>query len=191
MNSNKNIEGKVYKITFNKFDQFYYGSTIQKLNDRIRKHKSVCYNLKDTEHCNAKLYRFIRDNNINFDDIKIDLIEEIKINDTEDIEILRNKENEYIKKEIKNYFCLNSHRVFTTDEEEKEQEKETSKIYREKNKEKIKEKNHIYKKQKIFCEKCNIEITQGAKFKHLKSKNHLQNININNNGTINIFNKSE
>lgn len=160
--------GKIYKINIPD-NYFYYGSTCRKkLKYRLSEHK---YNSKIKP--NIKLYKHI--NQIGWDNINIELIEEIKY---DDIKNLREIENEYIKQHIENPFCLNE--IYPILNLIKQ--KENKKIYDYEHKEKISERKRKYylqNKEKI------IENTLNRK-KKIKDQKQILNININNSSNVNF-----
>ena len=81
---------------------FYIGSTTQTLEKRLINHISCSKN----EKFKLKLYKYINEKrNGNWDDIIIIPLETI---DCETKYELEKKENEYIKKHIKDPYCLNT-----------------------------------------------------------------------------------
>ena len=90
-------KGKIYKLECPD-GYFYIGNTIQTLKDRLLGHK---YNLK--KNYNSKLYKHL--NSIDWNKIKINLIEEIEYTNINELLL---KETEYIEKVISDKLCLNS-----------------------------------------------------------------------------------
>ena len=86
---------KIYKLQCND-GHFYIGSTCDELRKRFHAHKAI------SPKSTSKVYTHI--NSIGWDNVRIILIEEFEC-ETKDQ--LRQKEDEYIQKEIKNELCLN------------------------------------------------------------------------------------
>lgn len=150
---NEMLDGVIYKIEI--CNEFYIGSTIQKLYKRLNKHIS---NLKDINK-NAKLYKTCRINGIT--NITLIELEKIKVNNKLELNIIEQK---YIN-ELKP--TLNSKRAYRTEEESRSRHKE----YKNKNKEKMKEitkRGNDKKKIKINCEFCGKEMTTGNLSRHKK-----------------------
>ena len=169
---------------------FYIGSS-KDLYDRMRVHKSMCYN-ENVSGYSLKIYEFIRENGDwkNFD---VEIVEYYPCKNEKELKI---REQYYIKKYEPTLNCLNAHR---TKEEIKERKKETSKIWNESEKGKqsrinsrkkkteklmnnpekyhqILQKKREWGKQPKFCEICNRTLTNDSWNKHTKSKIHLENI---------------
>jgi len=151
-------KGKIYKLWSPQGNEIYIGSTINPLAKRLGQHK-----LKRS--CNSK-YLFE-----NYDDVKIELIEEFPCNSKME---LNRREGEHIR----NNECLNKRIAGRSHEEwcedNKEHLKEYNKEYRENNKERIKE----YYSQKFDCE-CGSVIRIGEKAAHFKTKKHIAFMNSN------------
>jgi hypothetical protein len=160
-------KGKIYKLWSPQGDEIYIGSTINPLAKRLNHHKS-------TLTCRSK-YLFE-----NYDDVRIELIEEYPCNNKMQ---LNRKEGEHIreneclngriagrtKKEYgKEYRENNKEDIKEYRETNKEHNKEYIKEYRETNKEKINEK----RSEKFDCD-CGGKYTQNHKARHLKSKKHI------------------
>ena len=101
---------------------FYIGSS-KDLYDRMRVHKSMCYNENDRGY-SLKIYEFIRENGDwkNFD---VEIVEYYPCKNEKE---LKQREQYYIKKYEP---TLNCHNAYRTEEEIKERKKETSKIWNE------------------------------------------------------------
>lgn len=129
----------VYTIKYNN-DIIYIGSTYNIRNRKID-HKSVCYN-EDSKQYNFKLYKRIRENNIDFKELKFEIVEKVEnkfSSDNENKKEARKREEHYRKKyiEITGGNITNMIRACRTDEEIKEQMKATKKKYYENNKEEL------------------------------------------------------
>jgi len=165
-------------LTIYKFDingMIYIGSTWD-FDKRIREHKCRCYNENDKRnHC--KLYKHIRNNNIEWDNINVECIYTQELNEknkllkrqTEQIYIDKydsknnglNHVNAYISKEDyllskKKYREIHRDRYIKYREDSKEKHKEYIKVYNEEHKEEIKEKKRKYyeKHKEEISEKC-------------------------------------
>ena len=169
---------------------FYIGSS-KDLYDRMRVHKSMCYNKNDSGY-SLKIYEFIRENGDwkNFD---VEIIEYYPCkNDKE----LKQREQYYIKKYEPTLNCFNAYR---TQEEIKERKKEISKIWNESEKGKksrinsskkkteklmnnpekyhqILQKKREWGKLPKFCKICNRIVTNDGWSRHTKTKIHLENV---------------
>ena len=80
-------KGVIYKILHN--DKIIYIGSSTNLKSRIVSHKIFCYNqYENNKHCyNLRLYKFIRDNNINFDtELQFKVIEEVPKEDLKKVE---------------------------------------------------------------------------------------------------------
>src|SRR5690349_4530629 len=110
----------------------YIGSTCN-FKERKRAHKSHCYNEKSNQY-NKKLYQFIRTNEILFDELVFEVLDEFEC---ENRETARKFEQIYIDQFEIN---LNEIRAYTDI-------KEWRKRYKELNKEIIKDKSKKYKKE--------------------------------------------
>lgn len=79
-------KGIVYKIIFD--DKIIYIGSTTNLKNRITSHKVFCYNQyeKNRYTYNLRLYKFIRDNKIDFDTLQFQIIEEVYIEDLKKVE---------------------------------------------------------------------------------------------------------
>jgi hypothetical protein len=134
----------IYKIKCN--DQVYIGST-DNLKQRIDYHTYNCYNEK-CKHYNIKLYRYIRENDIEFTENCFIVVSEL-LNVVGDE--LRKIEQGYIDyyNSIKN--GLNDRRAYQTKEERLTQVKE-------------------WRKKRVKCDICGKEMNQSSLTRHKKSK---------------------
>ena len=184
---NKYKNGKIYKIVCNITNEIYIGSTVEILEERLRKHI-----LPGKNRCMSR-------NILDRGDYEIILIKNYPCNSKE--ELLWEE-----RRQLENNICVNKRLPIMTKEEKKEKIKERKKIYREKNKEelskkekeyreknkekraekrkiyteknkeKIKERKKIYNEEKINCLICNLELNKGSLSNHLKTKKHLKNM---------------
>ena len=157
------LDGVIYKIEI--CNEFYIGSTIETLKERQRKHN---ISLKKKTY---KLYETCKANDIT--NITLIEIEKVKVNNKLELKII---EQEYINKLEP---TLNTIKAYRTEEEIKNRNKISRKIYMENNKLKINEKTKEYyeinklklkekRKEKIKCEFCEKEMTQGCLTRHKK-----------------------
>ena len=192
---NKYVNGKIYKIVDNTNGNIYIGSTIQKLNERLRKHKWDYKKYLEGNSHFVSSFEIFKNN-----DYKIELLEDYPCNSKKNLETKErefiennicvnkiiptrtkkewNKENkEKIKKYTKvyyeKYYEENKEKMKNQTkkhyEENKEKIKNQTKKYREENKEKIKE----YNRQKITCE-CGAVISIDNLARHKKSLKHIK-----------------
>lgn len=165
---------------------FYIGSS-KDLYDRMRVHKSMCYNENDKGY-SLKIYEFIRENG-DWENFDVEIVEYYPCKNDKELKV---REQYYIKKYEPILNCVNAYR---TQEEIKERKKETNKIWNksEKCKESRKKyeelcrnnpekvcyrkeylKNHRQQPKK--CEICNIMTTVGSWCNHIKTKEHIDNL---------------
>ena len=154
---------KIYCIRSPNTEMVYIGSTVQRLCERMTKHRARYKRWKDGKKHYSYCIKILE-----FGDAYIELIENFPCNN---IEEQRAREGYYIRKNIKNGFCCGQ-RIAGRDtkkwsEENKEILKEKKKIYCEKNKEKIK----LKQGKKYDCE-CGGKYTHQHKLRHFKSKIH-------------------
>lgn len=175
MEINKYHNSKIYKIVSNHTDKIYIGSTIQLLCKRIYKHK------KDYQYFQNNIGRYIRSFDLlELGDVDIILLENVKCESKEE---LHAKERYYI--ELNKELCVNKNIPTRTDKEYRNDNIEKIKQYANDNKEIRKEyKKEYYEKniekfkEKFNCE-CGGKYTYSTKQRHLKSKKHINNINVN------------
>lgn len=139
-------KSKVYKLQHDD-GHFYIGSTINELRVRYKQHKYYAKSFP-----NRKVYNHI---NNEWDKVKIILVEEFVCDNRQQI---RNKENEYLKKEIDNPLCLNLLLACAGAENRTEYVKNYNKEYRKNNAEYFKEYNEknrdvANEKSRIYYEK--------------------------------------
>ncbi len=159
-------QGKIYKIVSDKCDAVYYGSTVQTLKARFRKHKSQ----KIRACCIIKYF-----DKYGFDNFRIELVEDYPCDNDKQ---LRMKEQEYIGSNE----CVNEQRAYATYEEKQEDLKRLRRVgkedkheydiqYREANREAIRERKRI----KIVCE-CGKTVNKNHIVRHRKSEYHLSRV---------------
>ena len=141
-------KGQIYKITYDGCEKPYYGSTIQKLNDRLARHRFESRNtISDNE----------LDKIIDNDNHYIELVENFPCNSKLELRI----REQYF---IDNFDCANQVNAYTSEEAKKEQQKKNQ------------EKQNIKRKEVVLCE-CGMSITKGHLREHKKSKFHQDFIN--------------
>lgn len=172
--------GYIYKIIIN--DKFYIGSTRRRPKDRLREHKSRANKKYDWD-----LYNYINDNNIQWDTITYEILEENEINTDKE---LKEVEKKYIKEYLDQDCCLNmtlpnrSDKEYRCDYKEILDEKkreyynknkdilvDRAKKYYEDNRSKVLDRH----KKKVECECGFISSNYNIK-RHQKSKIHFVNL---------------
>ena len=136
----------------------YYGSTKDRLSDRLTCHKAP------TNNCSTKL--------MNKDKMTI-----VEVERVEELEQLKIRENWFIK----NNECVNKHAAITSKEEKLAQHRARSKKYYEANKQKCYEadvRSRIKRGEydKITCE-CGSIMNKGEMTRHKKSIKHINYLN--------------
>lgn len=169
---------KIYKLQCND-GYFYIGSTCNKLRVRLSQHK-----IKSNTYNDRKIYSHI--NSIGWDNVRIILIEEFECNNKDE---LRQKEDEYIQKEINNELCLNSYCAYKTVEQTKEyrknwQKQDHCKEYRKKwQKEKYSTDDNYREKSKqqkiTYYEKNKDIMKQKMKDYYQRNKQQKNNLKVN------------
>ena len=152
-------------------DEIYVGSTVDMV-ERLRLHK---YTLKTD--CQYKIYKKMREYNLDFDDVEIAILQKYPCNDIPD---LRRREGEY-QRELeptlnnriegrtdKEYYIQNKEHIQEKNREYFEKNKDDitkqRAEYREKNRDTINEKQ----RQKKECEYCKKKINTTSIYKHRK-----------------------
>jgi len=130
-----------YRIYNDDLNLNYIGKTID-FNDRIKQHKSNCYNTNYSSY-NIKLYKTIRDNG-GIDNFKFMELDKIIFNKDEDGIEIRKMEQNFIELFNAN---LNSNRAYNSIEYTKKQQKQYYQEYRDQNKENIKKNYQEYYQQ--------------------------------------------
>ena len=174
----------IYKIFWSDCDDFYIGSTKQKLCRRITGHRTDC-----RKGNQSKLYKVMREKGTNSFQYVLISTHTVCSKDEQ-----RQAEQQVID-ELNP--TLNTFRAFITEEGRKQRTKEYQKEYNEENKEKIKQRRKEYvkmnrerlnqkmqeyretnkqkilqtQKEKIQCE-CGTVMRKGEKSRHLRSKKH-------------------
>ncbi len=177
--------GFIYKISSPQTDKVYIGSTTYSIKDRLSKHKNQYKRYQNVKDHYVSSFEIVK-----YDDVKIELIEEIEyVNKKQLFE-----REKYFMETIQN--VVNKHRPIATKQEKKEQKKE----YSVQNKDKIKEAHKQYYKknkdilnEKYKCE-CGGSYSRAHHSSHNKTKRHVNyktnhitlNITINDGGVANI-----
>jgi len=154
--------GKIYKLFSYDNDLVYIGSTIQKLSERLSKHKGIC---------NTSSSKILFENSAN---VKIELIEKFPCDCKEE---LVKREGHFIR-EID---CVNKVIIGRTHKEwykdNVEYVKTRSKKFAEDNKEKVLEYKQKYYEEtsaKLYTCECGKTLRFGGKARHEKSKFHIK-----------------
>jgi hypothetical protein len=165
------MKGYIYKIqptVEHQPEEVYIGSTTQKLNVRLSKHKSDYGRYLNNKYHNISVFKIFDKYGLN--NIEIVLLQELEFNDKKE---LTNLEGVYIK----NNQCVNKHIMGRTDKQYREDHKNTLKKYFEEyyvdNKDRISD----LKKEKIICNICNCSIRKNEFSRHCKSIKHQQALN--------------
>ena len=173
--------GKIYTIRSYKTDYIYIGATTKKyLCDRISEHKSAY-----KQFLNGKKIYYSSFKILELEDAYIELLENYPCNSKDE---LCKKEGEYIRNTDK---CVNKQITGRTKKEwgkdniEKLREQrnrwykdnrdktlERQKKRYEDNKDKIEK----HSKQPYICITCNTTMRKGSKYKHEKTKKHINNL---------------
>ena len=177
---NKYNNSKIYKIVCNNTGLIYYGSTVQKLQQRLNEHKR-CYKLRN-ENSNQTSFKIIEGGNF-----EIILVEEVSCENRHQLESKERyyiENNECVNKNIptltkKEYYNLHKEVILKKNKEyyesHKEEHKQKSNKYNEINKEKIKEQHKIYRetnKEKIkqYYEANKEKLIENQRIRRLKKK---------------------
>jgi len=148
---NKYQEGKIYKIVCNITGEVYYGSTIDTLQERLRKHTTNYFSVS----------RYI----IERGDYKIELIKNYPCNSKKELE---EEESKYIR----NNKCINVVIPNRTKKEWIKDNKEKVKQYKQKYKEKNREQTNKKLKEKVECE-CGSIIRKNDISAHRRTNKHI------------------
>jgi hypothetical protein len=114
---------KIYRLVCED-GSYYYGSTIQSLNERFQQHKG------SSKTMTSKVYTHIQE--IGWDKVRIECVEEVSCKNRKE---LREIENKYITEYRNDTLCLNTLRSYTPEDEKKNMEKERQTRNREHSKE--------------------------------------------------------
>lgn len=173
---NRYKNGKIYKILCVD-GHYYYGSTIQRLYERLSSHKKLSKTAKTV------LYNHI--NIIGWDNASMQLVEDYPCETNQQ---LRAKEDEYITKSKDDPLCLNVNRAYVSEDEYKKKMKEYyeenkdailtySVFYREDHRDEILEKKSAYreKNRTLLCEKQKKYVQQNSERVHKAKKKYYEN----------------
>ena len=163
----------IYKFDIN--GVIYIGSCWD-YDKRIREHKFNCYNENSSVY-NYKIYKYILDNNIDWNDIISENIYTQELDERNDL-LRRQTEQKYIDEYDSKNNGLNTYNAYITEEEKKEYTKE----YTKKHKEKIKEYHEKHKEelkeyQKEYREKHKEELKEKKKEYRDKHKERIKEKN--------------
>jgi len=156
--------GKIYKLIDNTNNNIYIGSTIVKLNQRLREHKNTYNRYINNKYHYVTSFEIIKNNNYRFEIIKYVVFKDRKE--------LHQKERYYIENNI----CVNKFIPTRTQKEYENNNKIRIKTYHNDNKEHFKEYQKQYNKIKFQCE-CGISTAKQHKSRHEKSQRHINLIN--------------
>mgnify|MGYP003657701846 FL=1 len=140
------VNNRKYKYTFYCLDVGYVGSTREKINRRLAKHRDRCYKSKH-RHYNTPIYKHIREHHpgYNFDPINVVILDVVSGLTEAQAHAVEQEYINQLKPEL-NSACAKQE--LTINE---------------------------YRKQKITCS-CGAKITRSSKCRHLKRKIHKNNI---------------
>lgn len=164
----------IYKFDINKM--IYIGSSWD-YDERLANHKYNCYD-ENSNNYNCELYKYIRENNIDWNDITIEDIYTQELDEKNNL-FKRQTEQKYIEKYDSKNNGLNTRNAYTTDEQKKEQLKEYHENHKEELKEYYKEyrdkhKEEIKHKKKEYYENHKEEILERMKLYKIE-KQHILN----------------
>jgi hypothetical protein len=138
-----------YLISHKLFPELIYVGSTNNLYKRKNNHKSSCFN-QNSNNYNTLLYQFIRNNNINFDELQFEILDEFECDARgtatqfeqlfiDQFSMKLNMKDAYTTKKDKEY--MDDYR-----KKNKEHKRETDKRYYENNKETILEQTKEYRK---------------------------------------------
>jgi hypothetical protein len=166
------MKGIIYKIVCNETNEVYYGSTTQKINERILEHKKKCRYWKAGKYNYVSSFQIIDRNNYNYEVVEeVDYLDKRELEERERWYIVNNacinkniptrtmKEHyednkDIIKEKMKQYQQANKDTIKEYQKEYREANKEKMKEYYQANKEKIKEYYQANKEQKKEYDKA-------------------------------------
>lgn len=159
----------IYRIHDN--DKLNYIGSTMNYEQRIRKHKTHCFNEKQRTY-NTPLYKFIRDSKIEWNQIEFEIIQEDVFDLKEDA---LKQETFWISFFDSIEYGQNA--CFSWTDRKKYvnnsiKHKQAVQKYRQINKVKINEKVS----EKIHCSICHVEFRRDSLYKHNKTKKHLLNL---------------
>ena len=172
--TNRYENGRIYTIRSHMTDKYYIGSSCLPLHKRFYKHKRDYNKWLEDKKNYITSFEILK-----YDDVYRELLEEFKCNNK--MELLK-REGELIRQYYND--IVNKNRPNRTIEEKKEtarkfekNHKDERKKYREDNKERFKELHTSHNLKRYKCDICDIEMLNNNKYNHVKTKNHLNNIN--------------
>jgi hypothetical protein len=152
--------GKIYMLESKEGNVRYYGSTVQSLKERLRKHKVDKKRYEEVKNRYYTSYKILE-----YSDCEISLVEDYPCNNKKELET---RERFYIE----NNDCVNKFIPTRTlkewREEKKDEIKQQNKEYYEKNK------DEILQKQKEYREEKKDEIKQQNKERYEKNKDEIK-----------------
>ena len=155
--------GKIYMLESKEGNVRYYGSTVQSLKERLRKHKVDKKRYEEVKNRYYTSYKILE-----YSDCEISLVEDYPCNNKKELET---RERFYIE----NNDCVNKFIPTRTlkewREEKKDEIKQQNKERYEKNKDEIKQKQ----KEKITCV-CGAVVRKNDIRRHERSKKHQEYI---------------
>lgn len=197
MNNTKYQNGKIYRITDNGYNLFYYGSTIQPLAKRMNGHRRKYTLYKSGEYHNMTIFSIFDE--YGTADCKIELVEEYPCNNKMELfkrEGWHIQNNECVNKVIagrtmkewcqdnkektkmrcKDWYEANKpqylERVKHYRNSHKDEIKDYRKHYYEANKERLKEQQSV----KIICPVCNVCYLKCGRTRHEQTMNHTRRL---------------
>lgn len=195
--TNKYANGKIYKIESDETNDVYYGSTTQKLSQRMAGHRSDYKRYKEGKFSFVTSFEILK-----YDDAKIYLVETFPCNSREELEArerhwIKNSDcvnriqpgrtdkqyyednKEIISQKHKQYREDNADKIKESNKQYKQDNKDkisaSGKQYRESKKEAIKQKNHDYKVQRVICE-CGADVSRHSLTRHKTRSLHTENM---------------
>jgi hypothetical protein len=173
-----------YRIVCNDLNitDCYIGHTTNFIK-RKQHHKSDC-NKETNKNYKFKVYQFIRENG-GWDNWSMIMIEQISCENLNEACKLERKFIEEYKATLNIVIPTRTKKEWYIDNIDKSKEwyinnidkkKEYSKEYYNKNIDKMKEQKKEYLKLTIYCDCCKKDIIKNNKARHLKTKNHINNL---------------
>ena len=151
----------IYRISHKDFCEVNYNGSTDDLDRRKIHHKSVCLNEKNGQY-NLKLYQFIRNNNIDFDELDFTVLKQTKMNQPQRLE------QWYINKFNSKDNGLNTYNAYLSPKQKQE--------YYNQNKEKRQKQMKEYNKLTWTCIICNKTLTKCHKSHHIRTIKHQNNV---------------
>ena len=165
-----------YRITHPIYQEINYVGSCKNLTSRKQQHKESCFNEKSKTY-NLKLYKFIRENNILWTNLKFEILLQCDTNIHLKLEQMFINQYDSITNGNNNMNAYNPNYQITREQTEKR--KNYRENYRENNQdyfkqkkqtEEYKNKQKIYRQKKVKCEICNLEMNRNSLTRHKKRK---------------------